>query len=732
MEDVRASARARAERRVTDWERCRSTGIDRLLEQGSYRHPRIVDFAEDGATGVLLFKPAVRVTAETLNELDERVAECGYVIVEGRMVPPVDIRERRLARRHYHLHQAIAERGTLHADERRSLLRIYDVPEFRRRHGCSPAQVPVMPVYQFLAESGVPVERVNQWSVACANEHGLASGSIDAANELADCKYVNLFRGDPASLGTPVFLLNAHMPAVIGDFEQSPHALVALRLLAASSAALRWPELRVAFCGASDPARAVPGSLRRDAYDGVFPLRLESGEPIDRTRNGIHLSDGALEAFREIVIWFDREPSHTSIGRALADGTAIDLREAIERPFVSIDGRCHTLKQATRGKTLEQVREILVRGRLLDVEDPSAGDADVSRGEDVVLETLSPDDLAERHERLRSMMMGYKLSKALYVVAKLRLADLIASGTRDSEALSRATHTDAESLGRLLRFVAAAGLFVARAPSVFELTPLGELLVSDSAGSDWAWILKEGELWWESWDRLLDTVTTGTPGFDLVHGKGLFDYLEETASTDVAGRTLAALTSAGSEAEVRSILATYEFGARSTVIDVGGGNGVLLLALLKQHPHVRGVLFDLPYVIAAAPPAIAAAGVADRCETVAGSFFESIPAGGDIYLLRSVLHDWDDARALEILRHCRHAVSSAAHLLIVEVLRSDDPVTEGERFSAALRDVNLMVMTSGRKRTADEHRALLNATGFALRRVIPTSGRFVILEAAPL
>jgi hypothetical protein len=348
-----------------------------------------------------------------------------------------------------------------------------------------------------------------------------------------------------------------------------------------------------------------------------------------------------------------------------------------------------------------------------------------------VVERLSPTDLAERHERLRSMMTGYKLSKALYVVAKLRLADLIAGGATDVEMLSRETHTDTESLRRLLRFVAAAGVFAERSPSEFHLSPLGELLVSDGAGSDWAWILKEGELWWESWDRLLDTITTGTPGFDLVHGKGLFDYLEESASTEVAARTLAALSSAGSDAEVRTILAAYDFDGSSTVVDVGGGNGVLLFALLRQHPHVRGVLFDLPYVIARAAQASAAAGLSERCQTVGGSFFESIPAHGDLYVLRSVLHDWNDARALDILHQCRRAISVAARLLIVEVLRSEDAATDAERFSAAQRDVNLMVMTSGRKRTVDEHRTLLEAAGFALARVIPTAGRFVILEATP-
>jgi hypothetical protein len=373
--DSGASERARRERRVAGWERCRSTGIERLLELGNYRHPRAGAGAGPAPTGVLLFKPQVRVTPDALIQFDERLAECGYVIVEGRTVPPHDIRERHLVQRHYHLHQAIAERGILDADERRTLVRIYDRPEFHTRYGCSPASVPVMPVYRFLAESGVRAERINEWSVSCANTYGLASGALDGANELSDCKYVNLFRDDTSGFGGPVFLLNAHMPAVIRDFEDASRPLVALRLAAESPAALPWPQMRTAFCGASDPARALPGSLRRDAYDGVFSLRLASGEAIDRTRNGIHLSDGPLEALREIVIWFECNPASTTIGQQLADGIAIDLEAAIARPFIALDGRCQTLKQATRGRTLEQVREILARGRLLEVEEPEGAGA---------------------------------------------------------------------------------------------------------------------------------------------------------------------------------------------------------------------------------------------------------------------------------------------------------------------------------------------------------------------
>jgi hypothetical protein len=337
------------------------------------------------------------------------------------------------------------------------------------------------------------------------------------------------------------------------------------------------------------------------------------------------------------------------------------------------------------------------------------------------------DDAGRRHQKLRSTMTGYKLSQALYVVAKLRLADLLADGSaRDVEALAAATEADRASLQRLLRLLAAAGYFAQDAAGQFRLTALGELLVSDAPRSDWAWILKEGELWREAWDHLLESVRTGQPGFDLAYGTGLFDYLADSGGSEVASRTLTALSSAGTDQQIKAIIDAYDFGAAETVVDVGGGNGALLFTILERHPGLRGVLFDLPYVVALTRIPDAVAG---RCELMGGSFFDSLPAGvGDLYLLRSVLHDWDDDRALQILRSCRAAVGPGAHLLVVEILFSGD--SGEDPLSIALRDVNLMVMTGGRKRTADELGLLLAEAGFDMRRLIPTGGAFSIIEAS--
>lgn len=345
-------------------------------------------------------------------------------------------------------------------------------------------------------------------------------------------------------------------------------------------------------------------------------------------------------------------------------------------------------------------------------------------------ENLTSGDAGRQHETLRSKMTGYKISQALYVIAKLRVADLLSDGARHVDELARATETDARSLHRVLRLLAGAGFFAEDGAATFRLTALGELLVSDAPRSDWAWTLKEGELWWEAWSHLLESVRTGRPGFDLAHGKGLFDYLADAGTTEVARRTLEALSSAGTDRQIEAILEAYDFGAFATVVDVGGGDGSLLFGALREHRHLSGVLFDLPYVVSLTRSSSEAVRVAGRCDFVEGTFFESVPAGGDLYVLRSILHDWDDDRALTILGSCRRAVPPDGRMLVIEVLMpEDDEASSEQRLSAALRDVNLMVMTSGRKRTFEELRRLLSLARFATRRVIPTETGFSIIEA---
>jgi SAM-dependent methyltransferase len=344
---------------------------------------------------------------------------------------------------------------------------------------------------------------------------------------------------------------------------------------------------------------------------------------------------------------------------------------------------------------------------------------------------LNSADAGRRHETLRTLMTGYKISQALYVVAKLGIADLLSEGPRPLDELARSSDSDARSLRRILHLLADYDFFAEAGDGSFRLTELGELLVSDAPRSDWAWILKEGELWWDAWRHLLECVRTGRPGFELAYGVGLFDYLAADATGDLARRTLTALSSAGSDTQVEGILEAYDFGAFLRVVDVGGGNGSLLFAALRAHRDMTGVLLDQPYVASLTRASSEAADVAERCEFVEGDFFEAVPAGGELYVLRSVLHDWDDERALTILRSCRRVVPPSGRLLVIEVLMPGEDATREERLSASLRDVNLMVMTSGGKRTPEELRNLLARAGFETQRVIPTGAAFGIIEAVP-
>lgn len=337
-------------------------------------------------------------------------------------------------------------------------------------------------------------------------------------------------------------------------------------------------------------------------------------------------------------------------------------------------------------------------------------------------------DLAARHRLLRDLMEGYKVSEAVYTAARLGLADKLADGPLTADALAECTATDPVAMRRFLGLLTALGLLSQRAELTFALSPMGELLRSGTAESDRQWVLKEGSLWWDGWRHLPETLMTGRPGFEICHQAGLFDYLADPAHAELAAATLQGLTSAGSEETIRSIVESGEFGGGDMLIDVGGGNGQLLFGALRKHPELRGVLYDQPYVMRRAQAAAHAAGVAGRASFIGGSFFEYVPEGGDIYLMKSVLHDWDDEQAGLILRNCKRVARTGTRLCIVEVLASDSAEEQNRQLRTAISDVNLMVMTPGRKRSVHEIRSLLTSEGFNPVAVRSTNSRFTIVE----
>ena len=332
---------------------------------------------------------------------------------------------------------------------------------------------------------------------------------------------------------------------------------------------------------------------------------------------------------------------------------------------------------------------------------------------------------------LLQILQGYRSAQAAYVAAKLGIADLLGDGAKSAEALAVATRTHLPALRRLLRANASLGLLVEDDRGEFRLTPMGACLRRDAPGSLRSAALflmsQEGQ---RTWAALEHSVATGEPAFDHVFGLPVFDFYaahpEAERSREHDG-AMAALTAVVTEAVLRA----YDFSAFGTLVDVGGGNGAFLAAILRANAAVRGLVFDLPHVVAGAPEVLDAAGIAARCAVVGGSFFESVPEGGDAYLLKRIVHDWDDERALAILAACRRAMKPGARLLVVDEvlpLRAGPDVAT----SAYLLDLEMLVATSGgRERTEEEFRALYRAAGFTLSRVVPAARSLCVVEGLP-
>jgi len=326
---------------------------------------------------------------------------------------------------------------------------------------------------------------------------------------------------------------------------------------------------------------------------------------------------------------------------------------------------------------------------------------------------------------LRRLVNGYQVSQAIHVAATLGIADLLAGRARQSGDLAAETQTDPRALYRLLRALAAVGVLEERDGRRFALTAVGDCLRSDAAEPVGGWAAFVGRRsHWHAWGELQHSVQTGEEAFRYAHGMDAWEYRaqhpEEAAAFEGAMTDL-------TRRSQRSIMDAYDFARFTTVVDVGGGRGALLAILLAAHPHMRGVLFDLPHVIASLDAVSPDPGVADRCRTMAGSFFEGVPAGGGAYVLRAVLHDLDDAQAVAILRTCRAAMGDDAKLLIIE--RDLGPPNElpGAKFS----DVNMLIGQGGQERTIDEYAELMHRAG--LRFIASTPGAFDlhIIEGEP-
>jgi hypothetical protein len=327
---------------------------------------------------------------------------------------------------------------------------------------------------------------------------------------------------------------------------------------------------------------------------------------------------------------------------------------------------------------------------------------------------------------LRRLIIGYRVSQALHVVAVLGIADLLKDGPRHFSDLARSSKTHAESLYRLLRLLASVGVFTEQDEGRFALTSLAQHLRSDAPDSLRTRAMFDGAQGnWGAWGNLMTSIKTGRPAIEHTFGKDLFGYLNDHSDeAKIFNEVMAVQTSAAT----RAILDVYDFSEIGTLVDIGGGVGALLAAILHAYPSMHGILYDQPHVAADAKSRLASAGVADRCETAGGNFFESVPVGGNAYVLKHILHDWDEEDCRRIIKNCRSAITEDGRLLVIEVLNPPGDAPHYGKFV----DLQMLVITKGgRERTEAEYRELFASAGFTLSRVVPTGSDVCLIEGRP-
>jgi hypothetical protein len=326
--------------------------------------------------------------------------------------------------------------------------------------------------------------------------------------------------------------------------------------------------------------------------------------------------------------------------------------------------------------------------------------------------------------RIYQMATGYRISRALYVVTELGIADLLKDGPKSAETLAAGTESNPDALFRVLRALASLGVFAETGTREFALTPLSEILRSDVPGSIRDGVLFLGEdLHWAVYQELGYSVRTGQPAFDHVFGQELWQYLSEHPEKSVlVDRAMAAASGSLGPA----VAEAYDFSKFQTIMDVGGGTGTLLAAILNKYSRPRGIVFDLPHAIEHARAAHLLPN--GRGEWIAGDFFHAIPPGADAYLFKQVIHDWPDEKARAILEQCHHAMAGAGTLLLVEQLIPPDSSPHFSKFA----DLEMLVLQNGRERTKEDFDRLLADAGFRLNRIVQTKSPMWIIEGSPV
>lgn len=329
-------------------------------------------------------------------------------------------------------------------------------------------------------------------------------------------------------------------------------------------------------------------------------------------------------------------------------------------------------------------------------------------------------------ESLQAILDAALVERVVYAATTLTIPELLAAGPRDVEGLAAETGTRPRLLARMLRFLVAAGVFTEPQPYHFGLAPVGELLCADAPGSMRPLVLFRGEPWKRvPWDDLVDSLRTGETAFDRTVGASFFEYLADHPG---AGAVFDAAMTGRTRQMLGLVPRHYDFSSMSAVVDVGGGEGELLLDILKHAPAAHGVLFDQPHVVERAAQRIKEAGLSDRCTVIGGNFFDTIPPGADVYVMKMILHDWDDDRARVILGACRQAMGPDSRLLLVERVLPAAPPYPLEPF---MGDMTMMLELGSWERTDAEWRDLLASAGLHLARIIRTGEPMSLIEGRP-
>jgi hypothetical protein len=320
--------------------------------------------------------------------------------------------------------------------------------------------------------------------------------------------------------------------------------------------------------------------------------------------------------------------------------------------------------------------------------------------------------------QMNQLIRGYWTTQAIYVAAELQIADLLADGPKSPEELGQKAGVKGDMLYRVMRALASIGIFAEDADGRFKLTPLAETLQGDSGQRAYARL--HGVELYQSWASLLEAVRSGDAGFVKAFGMPAFEYF---AANHERGAVFDKAMTGHHGAEADPMLDAYDFSGFRDLVDVGGGNGGLLISILKRHDQMRGVLFDMPSVVQRAEAAIANAGLRERCRLVGGNFLESAPAGADAYLLRHIVHDWRDEDAATILRQCRNAMKEDGRVLVVEIV-----VPAGNDPSFAKWMDLMMVTYGGKERSEKQYRELFAQAGLQLTRIVPTKAGISVIE----